>query len=205
MTKIGNCAEADPDENLMENLKEEKKHIRREILNKRDALTIMDQERAEVLITERILGHQWFYLSDVILGFASYGSEIRTWEILTESLRKKKKLYLPKVMEDKMQFFRVEALEELQRGYKGIWEPSGEGEAYAYQPEEAKRTLLIMPGVAFDPYGNRMGYGKGFYDRFLEDKEGLQIRSIGIGHACQRVEKVPTGSFDVKPYQVILV
>ena len=205
MTTNGSFLGVNPDEGTMEDLKEEKKRLRREILNKRDALTEKDQERAEVLITERILGHQWFYLSEVILGFAGYGSEIRTWEILNEALRKKKKLYLPKVIGDEMLFFRVEALEELKKGYKGILEPAGDGEAYAYHPEEAKRTLLLMPGVGFDPYGNRMGYGKGFFDRFLEDKKELWTRSIGIGHACQRAEKVPAGSFDVKPYQVILV
>ncbi|MCR4598091.1 MAG: 5-formyltetrahydrofolate cyclo-ligase, partial [Acetatifactor sp.] len=54
-------------------------------------------------------------------------------------------------------------------------------------------------------YRNRMGYGKGFYDRFLANKEELQIRSIGIGHVCQRVDEIPMDENDIKPYQVILV
>ncbi|MBP5281131.1 MAG: 5-formyltetrahydrofolate cyclo-ligase [Lachnospiraceae bacterium] len=185
---------------------DEKRALRKKLLALRDALAEEQRKRGEVLITERILGHQWFYLSDMILGFVSYGSEIETREILKEALAKGKKLYLPKVTgHDEMKFYRVTSLEELKEGYKGILEPDGTSEEYVYDEESAKKTLLLMPGVGFDAYGNRLGYGKGFYDRFLEGKDGLQIRSIAIGHSCQKAEKIPVDPKDIKPYQVILV
>lgn len=192
----------------------EKKRLRKELLAKRDALSKEEQIRAQVLITERILGHQWYYLSDTLLAFVSYGSEINTLEIVSEALRIGKKVFVPKIVpkehdeagkKDEMLFFQIRSLEELQPGYKGIPEPDGLSERYVYDEEKTKRTLLLMPGVGFDPYGNRMGYGKGFYDRFLEDKEKLILRSIAIGHACQRTECIPMEEKDVKPYQVILV
>lgn len=192
-------------------LREQKRMLRKQLLKKRDALTPSQQDRAEVLITERILGHQWFYLSDGILGFVNYGSEIRTREILREALKKGKKVYLPKIEKDlsgegeTMNFYRIRDLEELQEGYRGIPEPAGSSERYVYSPKTAGHTLLLMPGVGFDPFRNRMGYGKGFYDRFLEGKEKLQVRSIAIGHLCQQVEELPTEEKDIKPYQVILV
>ena len=188
-----------------------KKTLRKELLARRDALTDAEQERAKVLITERIVGHQWFYLSNVILGFVSYGSEICTLEILEEALKKGKKVYVPKIERDgqsdegTMEFYSIRNLEELKEGYKGILEPDGSSEKYVYDADEAKETLILLPGVGFDPYRNRMGYGKGFYDRFLADKEELQIRSIGIGHVCQRVDEIPMDENDIKPYQVILV
>lgn len=188
-----------------------KKALRKELLARRDALTGAEQERAKVLITERIIGHQWFYLSNVILGFVSYGSEICTLEILEEALKKGKKVYVPKIEqdgqsdEDTMEFYRIRSLEELKEGYKGILEPDGSSEKFVYDADEAKETLILVPGVGFDPYRNRMGYGKGFYDRFLANKEELQIRSIGIGHVCQRVDEIPMDENDIKPYQVILV
>ncbi|MBQ2099730.1 MAG: 5-formyltetrahydrofolate cyclo-ligase [Lachnospiraceae bacterium] len=188
-----------------------KKTLRKELLARRDALTGAEQERAKVLITERIIGHQWFYLSNVILGFVSYGSEICTLEILEEALKKGKKVYVPKIERDgqsdegTMEFYSIRNLEELKEGYKGILEPDGSSEKYVYDADEAKETLILVPGVGFDPYRNRMGYGKGFYDRFLADKEELQIRSIGIGHVCQRVDEIPMDENDIKPYQVILV
>lgn len=182
-----------------------KKFFRQAVLKKRDKLTPEQQLRAKILITERLLGHQWFYNSDIILGFVSYGSEIQTDEILEEALKKGKKVYVPKVEGEDIVFYRYFGPQYLEEGYKGIREPKGDTEKYEYTPEIAKTTLLIMPGVAFDPYRNRMGYGKGFYDRFLQDKMGLWIRSIAIGHKCQMVEDVPNDVHDMKPYQVICV
>ena len=187
-------------------LTDKKKTLRKEILKVRDGLTKEQQKRAEVLITERILGHQWYYLSDILLAFVSYGSEISTLDILEEALRTGKKVYVPKIVSgEDMLFFRIHSLDDLSEGYKGIPEPDGRSEVYEYDEKEAMRTLLLMPGVAFDPYRNRIGYGKGFYDRFLADKEGLRLRSIAIGHCCQMTDQLPTSELDVKPYQVILV
>ena len=183
------------------------------MLKRRDALTEQEQKRAELLITERILGHQWYYLSDIVLAFVSYGSEISTWEILKETLKKGKKLFVPKIVKisdegspkEEMWFYRITSLDQLREGYRGIPEPEGNTEKYQYALEDAKKTLLLMPGVGFDPYRNRMGYGKGFYDRFMADKEELWTRSIAIGHACQMTESIPVNEHDMKPYQVILV
>lgn len=64
---------------------------------------------------------------------------------------------------------------------------------------------MLMPGVAFDVYGNRLGYGGGYYDRYLAAHPYFLTYSIGIGHSCQRVEELPIEETDCKPYQVILV
>ena len=93
----------------------------------------------------------------------------------------------------------------MKEGYKGIPEPEGNTEHYVFDPQKAGKCLLLMPGSVFDPLGNRMGYGAGFYDRYLADKEELRLRSIGIGFRCQQAEMVPTEETDRKPYQVILV
>ena len=77
-----------------EHLKTDKAEIRRRVMALREALSGAERERAKILLTERILGHQWFYRSDTLLGFASYGSEIDTSEILKEALRLGKRVYL---------------------------------------------------------------------------------------------------------------
>lgn len=203
----------------------DKKEIRRKILALRDDLSHDERERAKVLLTERILGHQWFYRSDILLGFASYGSEIDTGEILQEALRLGKRVYLPKIVAGagldggetdnrclEMVFLRVRSLAELQPGYRGIPEPDFQGaegertEVFEYQEENNDRTLMLMPGVAFDGYRNRIGYGKGFYDRFLADRPGLQNRTIAVGFLCQMSkEEIACGEHDIKPYQVLCV
>ena len=185
--------------------KEEKRKLRRNILLHRDSLPMELRQRADMAMADRIIGHQWFYRAEVLLGFVNYGSEISTIEILQEAIRKGKKVFLPKIEGDEMFFYLVNDLMELQEGYKGIREPLGDTECFDYDTYRDHRILLLVPGVAFDKYGNRMGYGKGFYDRFLVEKEVLQTYSIGIGYACQRVEELPTEEHDLKPYQVILV
>ncbi len=187
------------------NIKEEKRELRRKILLKRGSMPIEQRKLADMVIADRIIGHQWFYRADVLLGFVNYDSEIATQEILTEALRKEKKLFLPKIVGNDMFFYHIDSLNDLIEGYKGILEPKGNTERYDYSVYKEYRTLILVPGVAFDIYGNRMGYGKGFYDRFLSDKEVLRTYSIGIGYKCQQVDKLPVDEFDIKPYQVILV
>ena len=184
---------------------EEKRALRKEVLAKRDALSMEKRKMADIVMADRIIGHQWFYRAEVLLTFVNYGSEISTEEIIIEALRKGKKVFVPKIVGADMLFYRIESLEELEEGYKGIREPAGNTECFDYDVYKDSRMLMLMPGVAFDVYGNRMGYGKGFYDRFLADKELLQTYSIGIGYACQRVEQVPVDEYDRKPYQVILI
>ena len=184
---------------------EYKKTLRKECIKVRDGLPLEIRERGALLITERILGHQWFYLSDTVLGFSSFGSEIDTTELLQETLRQKKRLFLPKVEGKVMEFYQVKDLNELKRGYKGILEPSGENTRFQKEEFTPEKTLLLMPGVAFDLYGNRLGYGGGFYDRFLALYPELHTRSIAIGFAAQRVAEIPVEEWDSKPYQTILV
>ena len=185
--------------------KEQKRAIRREVLAKRDALPEEQRKMADMAMADRIIGHQWFYGAEVMLAFVNYGSEISTFEIIEEALRKGKKVFVPRIEGNEMFFYRITSVEELVEGYKGIPEPDGTTECFEYEKYKERRMLLLMPGVAFDIYGNRMGYGKGFYDRFLRDKELLQTFSIAIGYKCQRVDFIPVEEHDLKPYQVILV
>ena len=182
-----------------------KKTLRKEIMSRRAAMTEAEREKAAFMLTERILGHQWYYLSENILGFVPYGSEIDIREILQDALQKGKKLYLPKVEGDDMFFYRVDSLADLVEGYKGILEPKGDTESFPYADEIAGKTLMLMPGVAFDMLRNRIGYGRGYYDRYLQGKEALQLRSIAVGFQCQLLEEIPTEELDIKPYQVICV
>lgn len=184
---------------------EAKRRIRREMLSRRDALTAEQRRRAACLITERLLGHQWFYLAQSLLCYVSYGSELSTWELIQEALRLGKQVYVPRV-EDRlhMDFHQINSMHELQPGFHGIMEPPQT--ACIYTGEQTKRTLMLMPGVAFDSYGGRLGYGGGYYDRYLAGHPELQTYTIGIGHCCQLAEEpLPMENTDCKPCQVILV
>ncbi len=182
-----------------------KQSIRKQVLELRNQLTKEERDRAAILLTERICGHQWFYRSDILLAFVGYGSEIDTTEILQEALQRGKKVFVPRVEGQDIQFYHITSLSDLQKGYKGIPEPSGDSQQFVYRPEDAGRVLMLMPGVVFDKYRNRCGYGKGFYDRYLAKKEDLQLRTIAVGFQCQLVEELPVREWDIRPYQVICV
>ncbi len=184
-----------------------KKTVRKQILSLRDSLSENERKRGDVLVTEKILGHQWYYGAEYLLLFASYGSEIDTFLILEDSLIKGKKVYFPKIVGKEMHFYRINSPQDLKEGFKGILEPSGNTECFIPEFRDPKlsdienKTLMIMPGVAFDRNRRRIGYGGGFYDRYLSDKPW--IHTIAIGYKCQMLEEIPTDETDIRPGQII--
>lgn len=186
---------------------ESKKEIRKRILAQRNALSDTQRFRSQMLLTDRILEHEWYKQAEAVLLYAAYGSEISTDAVLEDALRTGKKVYLPKVEDCFMEFYRILKTNELKPGYKGILEPDGRSEKFIWQEgvadgiQTSLSALMLMPGVAFDISGNRIGYGKGFYDRYLADKASLP--TIAIGFACQMTEHITADETDRKPMQVI--
>ena len=174
-----------------------KETLRTEMLKKRKALPFDRRFRSEVLITDRILGHQWYYSATDILVYKSCGSEVSTEEIIKDALQHGKRVYLPKVLSPEngtMEFYRITGETPLTKGYGGILEPPAEN-PYIYTEETAKSTLMIMPGLAYDRKRSRIGYGKGFYDRYLSAFSGS---SVGVVYSDFVIPRVPRGRFDAK-------
>ena len=179
---------------------ETKSKIRKEILALRKDIPENEKAKSKVLISEKIIGHQWYYSADTILLYKSYGSELNTDFIAEDAFKKGKKVYYPKVCGDVMEFYQVSSLDMLKSGYKGILEPE-ETKLFCYKELSGENVLMIMPGVAFDVYRNRIGYGKGYYDKYLSDKPS--IRTIAVGYVCQIVEKIEANETDIRPMQII--
>lgn len=186
-------------------LKQQKSALRKEVLKRRDALSVEERKKASDEMTKALLQQELFCESENILCFVSYGSEINTFPFMKEVLRCGKKLYVPKVVGDEMIFVRISSFDDLEPGYKGIPEPKAcfEFDVLENTFDTEQSSFFIMPGVAFDHKNHRMGYGKGFYDRFLEKKEILLSRSVAVGFACQMVEEVPFDEYDKKPAEVL--
>lgn len=187
-----------------------KKELRNLVLSRRDQMSEQERQKASMLLTDRIIGHQWFYQADSLLCFLNFGSEISTRELIQEAFRKEKKVFVPKVMGEEIQFYEITSMDNLKAGYHGILEPEGDTREFVPKPlasmtDPCQGAFMLMPGVAFDPMRNRLGYGKGFYDRFLTKYPQLAIHTIGIGFQCQLVEEVPQEDGDIRPYQVILM
>lgn len=133
-----------------------------------------------------------------VLIYLSMPDEIDTAPLLEIAFREGKEVYSPKVESDTgMRFFRVSAGESSWvTGSFGIREPAGREED-AFNPE-AGAALVISPGLAFDRKGNRMGRGKGYYDRFYEKLFAASPDSAvcAMCMACEIVDEVPTEQFD---------
>lgn len=181
-----------------------KSTIRKNILAKRAGLSVEACEKAASRMEAQIITHRWFWDAEYILLFVGCGSEINTTGLIQKALDAGKKVYLPKVFGTEMEFYEIFSFKDIMEGYKGIPEPKGDTTCFIFQQEMAEKTLMIMPGVAFDPERNRIGYGKGFYDKYLARHPELQSKTIAVGFQCQMVEHIPADERDIKPCQVIL-
>lgn len=182
-----------------------KNRIRQEVLKRRNTMTREERDRSDESILQQLLDLKAFEACTDILLYASYGSETDTVR-LTEYLLQMpgKRIYMPKVTgQEEMEFYEIRSMSELLEGYKGISEPDGKSTRYEYH--EGSEPLMIMPGVAFDRDRNRIGYGKGFYDRYLTKYPQLVDKTIAICHSCQLVaESIPAENTDRKPQRIVV-
>lgn len=181
-----------------------KSDIRRQLLARREELTGEERDKAAFLVTERLLGHQWFYKASYLLCFASFGSEIDTYPLMEEAMRLGKKVFLPRVEGRDMVFYRIANPMKLIKSRMGVPEPEGSTERFTMEGKQAEDVLMVMPGLAYDMEGNRMGYGGGYYDRYLSAPACREMRTIAIGFRCQQTEHIPADAWDVRPGQILL-
>lgn len=180
---------------------ETKEQIRKRIIHNRNQMASEEVAQKSSLIAQKVLKTPEYEEADNILLYADYRHEVMTREIFDDALLHKKRAFFPKSKEDgTMEFYQVVSVKQLESGYKGIKEPIVD-ERYLYRFQRNEDTLMIVPGVAFDMKGYRVGYGKGFYDRFLQDKR--QITAMGLGFSNQIVEEIPHNQYDIRMDKIV--
>ena len=143
----------------------DKKALRAMIRQKKQSMTLAQIEEKSAVLAALLQSSPLYQNAKTIYGYLPYNQEVRTVPMLAQALAAGKKVAVPKVFGDTMKFIYITDLELTAPGYAGIPEP------IADTPEADDPTaLVLMPGLAFDPQGHRIGYGGGFYDRFLEDE-----------------------------------
>ncbi len=184
---------------------ETKKEIRRRILSARDQIPSEDRKRLSEKIKEQMLLCPAYCEAEVILAYVSYRSEVDTIELIKQAVADGKRVFAPKVHGDDMEFWQIDSMGDLQSGYQGIPEPIERVPFTAYRKEHRDgKTLMWMPGAVFDVQRHRIGYGKGFYDRYLEslgkdaDIEG-KLTTIALAYHCQVLAQIPNEPHDYRP------
>ncbi len=183
----------------------DKSVIRAEILRQRNLIPEEDRILFSKQIAEQVMKLPEYREADVILGYCSYKSEVMT--TLLNEAEAGKRLYLPRIddAENKcMDFLKVENLSDLVDGYMHIAEPV-EGDVFYPSENVGKKIVMIMPGSGFDPSGNRLGYGGGFYDRYLSkcNRAHCKITKIGLAFSCQIIPRIPADPWDAKVDKII--
>ncbi|MCR4787852.1 MAG: 5-formyltetrahydrofolate cyclo-ligase [Lachnospiraceae bacterium] len=151
----------------------EKTILRQKILDKRERIPVKDRSEMSDIIFEKLSGVPEYKNASTILFFVNYRSEVITSPYIKKLLEEGKKIYCPRVEGMDITFFGIGSMDDLKPGYQGIPEPA-ENELKRYTKSmQNNDTVIIVPGSVFDRNGNRMGYGKGFYDRFLKRYDKL--------------------------------
>lgn len=169
--------------------------LRKLVLEKRDAVDINTRKKWDEEVFKRIINNESYINSNIIFTFVSFGSEVNTHQIISLALNDNKIIYVPKIKskEKGIEIFRINSLSDLKTGYLGILEPSQNCSA----ADSSDIDLILMPGVAFDRQGGRLGYGAGFYDRFLT-KMSKRVEKIALAYQFQVVDSVPMENSDVR-------
>lgn len=173
----------------------EKKELRKQIITERNQLTDEEIATKSATIAEKLCQLPAFNQAETIMYFVSFGSEVDTRPMVEETIRRGKTALAPKAVPQSRELIPSKILDwesDLVPGYYNIPEPRA-GALRPYAPEQI--DLLIVPGVAFDLKGNRLGYGGGYYDRFFSLlKPGTPL--VALVFDLQIVPEVPVDEWD---------
>ena len=136
--------------------------------------------------------------ASTVMFYIDVRSEVRTRHALPEALDSGKNIVVPWCNDDgQLELFHLESIEELETGMYGILEPFDELRCLPQKQVELKELDLIMvPGVGFDATGARMGHGKGYYDKLLENAR-QDTPLVALAFECQMFEEIPVAPHDV--------
>ena len=174
----------------------DKKELRAMIRAQKRAMTEQEIESKSQRLTELFLATDAYRQAKTIYGYLPYNQEVRTEALLEQALRDGKRVAVPKCYGDEMRFIYLDDLSKVEKGYCGIPEPVDD-EPLGDDPT----ALVLMPGLAFDKEGHRIGYGGGFYDKFLMQEP--EHPTLALCYDFQMLPELHTEEFDIPVDRVI--
>lgn len=173
-------------------------NTRKRVLLLRNSLENQEYVELSALIQANLFNLEEYKKAKTVLFYYAFGSEVLTQKMIQDSL-KEKIVLLPKVNNSKKTFTAHQIKnchKDLSEGFSGIQEPNETCQEYA----KNKIDLIVVPGVAFGTKGERLGYGTGFYDRFLKGCTGA---FVGICFEIQITDKIVPDEHDVKMHKIV--
>lgn len=174
--------------------KERKQQLRREMRDQKKAISLETLKTMSAPLCHMLMHNEHYKNANIVMLYAALWDEVDLSIVLSEALKTGKHVIYPSVIGDDIIPKEITKETIWTKGEFGILEP----QALAY---EGKINTIVVPGVAFDTKGNRLGRGKGYYDRFLAQHP--ESYRLGICYPFQLVAEVPSESFDLSMDEVI--
>lgn len=174
-----------------------KKEIRTEVKKSRREATAEQIFQNSEKICDTFLGLPEYAASEIVFAYIDCKNEVQTKKVIEQCWKAGKHVAVPKVFGKIMKFYEIFSYDDLEDGYFGIREPKHE----LLQEIICEYGLMILPGVAFDVQRHRVGYGGGFYDKYLEEHPNM--KKIAFAFEFQVFDQVPFEDFDIQPEKII--
>ena len=146
-------------------------------------------------ILEKVIHHPQYIKAHVIGVYVSMNNEVDTLHLI-EHMLKEHIVVTPKVNGDDMNFYRIHSFDDLKEGYFHVLEPTTD-EVFCYKDID----LMVVPMLAFDQNNHRVGYGKGYYDKYFS--KGFKGYKLGLAFSFQKVDKIITDAYDLALDEII--
>lgn len=171
---------------------EQKKQLRKAMLQKRKELSESETAVKNSAITEKLLSLAKVQSAELILPFVSAKGEVGTRELIAKCLDAGKTVAVPRCIDgSNMEFCVIHTFDDLEKGMYGIDEPKEYCEVI--KAEDAENSVLIVPALCFNAKGYRLGYGKGYYDRFISRYKGY---TVGVCYSEFITDDIPVDEYD---------
>jgi len=167
----------------------EKAALRKHLLEKRDSTSFDLMGIHSERILSKLMKTKVILEAKSIGCYYSIGSEVQTVELISHLLNEKKSVSLPKISSNTMSFRIIDDLSRLEKGEFDIPEPKDNA------PIQEKHDVILVPCVGLDNEGNRIGYGQGFYDKYLEGDNAIKI---ALSYSKQIIKSIPISTEDIK-------
>lgn len=173
----------------------DKSSIRKKIISERDKIDIKEKRYKDNKIKEKLMETKYYKECEKIFIYIGFGSEINTYEYIQDFFKDNKRIFVPRtnIKNKTMEAVEINDLNNLEKNKYGILEPSLDKE----QIDKNEIELIILPGVAFDKVGGRIGYGGGYYDKFLKNVSSKAIK-VALAYDLQVLDKIPMEEHDIK-------
>ncbi|MDO4487164.1 MAG: 5-formyltetrahydrofolate cyclo-ligase [Bacillota bacterium] len=173
-----------------------KKELRKEILKHRSVLSSTEVKEMSAVICEHTVLENIYEKAQDVCVYMPIRNEVDVSMLIEDARNRDKRIWLPRVNGSDIDFYLYEADTELSAGAYGILEPESD---IILMPDE--NTLVIMPGAVFSRAGDRIGYGGGYYDRYLA--KHCNCSTIALCYSLQIVDEIPSDAHDIRPDHII--